>query len=82
MVDFNDGNFFKTMQWDGNDFFRDAIAFNVFSMLFDGFGVRQPLFSMVYNGCPPLVQQWNVWNVYHRRSLSEPVSYPPVAGDL
>ena len=28
-------------------------------MTFDGFGVRQPLVSMVYDSCPPLVQQWN-----------------------
>ena len=26
---------------------------------FDGFGVTQPLVSMVYDGCPPLVQRWN-----------------------
>ena len=26
---------------------------------FDGFGVRQPLVSMVYDGCPPLVRRWN-----------------------
>ena len=26
---------------------------------FNGFGVRQPLVSMVYDGCPPLVQRWN-----------------------
>ena len=26
---------------------------------FNGFGVTQPLVSMVYDGCPPLVQRWN-----------------------
>merc|ERR1719209_511448 len=26
---------------------------------FDGFGVTQPLVSMVYDGCPPLVERWN-----------------------
>ena len=26
---------------------------------FDGFGVTQLLVSMVYDGCPPLVQRWN-----------------------
>ena len=26
---------------------------------FDGFGVTQPLISMVNDGCPPLVQRWN-----------------------
>ena len=26
---------------------------------FNGFGVRQPLVLMVFNGCPPLVRQWN-----------------------
>ena len=26
---------------------------------FNGFGVRQPLVSMVFNGYPPLVKQWN-----------------------
>ena len=26
---------------------------------FAGFEVRQPLVSMVYHGCPPLVQRWN-----------------------
>ena len=28
-------------------------------MVFDGFEVRQPLVSMVYDGFPPLVQRWN-----------------------
>ena len=26
---------------------------------FNGFGVRQPLVSMVFDGCPPLVRRWN-----------------------
>ena len=26
---------------------------------FDGFGVRQPLVSMVFDGCLPLVRRWN-----------------------
>ena len=25
----------------------------------DGFGVRQPLVTMVFDGCAPLVRQWN-----------------------
>ena len=29
------------------------------SWFFDSFGVRSPLVSMVYDGCPPLVQRWN-----------------------
>ena len=27
--------------------------------IFDGFRVRQPLVSMVFDGCPPLVRRWN-----------------------
>ena len=26
---------------------------------FDGFGVRQPLLTMVFDGCAPLVRRWN-----------------------
>ena len=26
---------------------------------FNGFGVKQPLVLMVYDGCPPLVKRWN-----------------------
>ena len=26
---------------------------------FDGFGVRQPLVTMVFDGCAPLVRRWN-----------------------
>ena len=26
---------------------------------YDGFGVRQPLVSMVFDGCAPLVRRWN-----------------------
>ena len=37
------------MVW-GNHWFR---------WFFDGFGVRQPLVSMVFDGCPPLVRRWN-----------------------
>ena len=25
----------------------------------DGFGVRQPLVTMVFDGCAPLVRRWN-----------------------
>ena len=30
-----------------------------YQWFFDGFEVRRPLVSMVYNGFPPLVQRWN-----------------------
>ena len=30
-----------------------------YQWFFDGFEVRQPLVSMVYDGFPPLVQRWN-----------------------
>ena len=29
------------------------------SIVFDGFGVRQPLVTMVFDGCAPLVRRWN-----------------------
>jgi len=33
----------------------------------DGFGVRQPLETMVFDGCAPLVRRWN--GMYHSWSL-------------
>ena len=36
-----------------------------FQRFFYGFGVRQPLVSMVFNGCPLLVWPWNGY-IYHR----------------
>ena len=30
-------------------------------MVFYGFDVRQPLVSLVHDGCPPLVKRWSGW---------------------
>ena len=38
---------------------------------FDGFGVREPLVTLVFNGCPPLVQRWNGLNLPSSKSKGQ-----------
>ena len=52
------------IQWFWEQWLGTTVELRVF---FDGYGVRQPLVSIVFDGCLPLVRWWNV--IFHRWGL-------------
>ena len=44
----------------------------------DGFGVRQPLITMVFDGCAPLVRRWNGYVPSSKSSPMKRQVYQPI----